>query len=106
MTGLDEKDPKETITKSSFMKNYAKLCCSQMSHYLGRTSVLDFKDVTVPRFGHSDVVFCLLLITNIKRYGMSIISKKCLIAARRRSAATMSAFCCYFLGAANLDLLL
>ena len=35
----------------------------------------DFKDTAASRFGHSDVVFCLLLVANIKRYRLSIISR-------------------------------
>ena len=36
------------------------------SHYPETASALDFKDVTAPRFGHSDVVFCLFLRTKPK----------------------------------------
>ena len=31
-----------------------------------KTSTLDFKDALWPLFGHSNVVFCLILVTNIK----------------------------------------
>ena len=34
------------------------------SHYPERASALDFKDATTPRFGHSDVVFNLVIETN------------------------------------------
>ena len=40
-----------------------------------RTTALDFKGTSAPQFGRSDVVFCLFLVTNIKRYFLSIISR-------------------------------
>ena len=46
------------------------------SQYLERASVSDFKDTATPQLGHSDVVFFLLLVTNIKRYCLSIMLNK------------------------------
>ena len=40
-----------------------------------KLQTLDFKDTAAPRFGHSAVVFCLFLVTNIKSYRLSIISR-------------------------------
>ena len=39
----------------------------------------DIKDATVPRFGHSHVIFCLILVPNMKKHGLSIISKNVLL---------------------------
>ena len=41
----------------------------------GGASALDFKDSAALRFGQSDVVFCLFLVTNIKQYPLSIIGR-------------------------------
>ena len=45
------------------------------NHYPERASASDFKDATAPRHGHSDIVFCLFPVTNIKMYRLSIISR-------------------------------
>ena len=44
------------------------------SHCLERAAAFDFKDASAPKFGHSDVIFCLFLVTKIKTYCLSIIS--------------------------------
>ena len=43
------------------------IVCETMSHYPEKTTALDFKDAAAPGFGHSDVVFCSFLVTNIKK---------------------------------------
>ena len=43
---------------------------------------LGFKDAAAPRFGHSNVVFSLFLVTNIKSYLLSIISRNLKVVVR------------------------
>ena len=57
----------------SFLNRHSTLMCK--SHSQERTSALDSKGTSTSRFGRSDVVFCLFLVMNIKRYCLSIISR-------------------------------
>ena len=54
----------DTCEMEKNLKIYGKRTLSiSRSHYPERASALDFKDISAPRFGHSNVVFDLFLET-------------------------------------------
>ena len=61
------------ICMSAFLDRHLTLKCG--SHSWERTPALDFKSTSASWFGDSNVVFCLFLVMNIKRYCLSIISR-------------------------------
>ena len=61
-----ELDNSLACLKPTLIIMYLSINFNQESLPGERASSLDFKDATTARFGHSRIVFCLFLVTNIK----------------------------------------